>query len=258
MARAAFPIADRVSLADVGEYVTQINGGSHNLALLDIQAALVGGCRSLLRWIKDGQEKEREYPPSAFWRPFGRLAWEPPFYPQGWKLVVRLPWDEFKGDELYPFLCLTDAVRWGLWPASELPQAKQQSEPQQPPPATQPDEPAITDPALAASARHSVDETKQTSADLKRIAPASAPATDVGDQAKAETAETVTDGYQITRVREHLKRLYHPASVPSRADVGTSALRKKLIADQTFKAELRQKGLRDPSWQTVNRARDGG
>jgi len=181
MARAAFPIADRVSLADVGEYVTQINGGSRNLALLDIQAALVGSCRSLLRWTKDGQEKEREYPPPAFWRPSERLVWEPPFYPQGWKLVVRLPWDQFKGDELYPFLCLTDAVRWGLWPASEASQAKQQSEPQQSSPTTQPDEPA--DPALAASARHPIDETKQTPADPEQIAPASTPATDVGDQA---------------------------------------------------------------------------
>jgi hypothetical protein len=125
MARAAFNIADWISLAEVGEYVTQINGGSRDLALLDIQAALVGGCRSLLRWIKDGQE-EKEYPPPAFWSPSTRLVWEPPYYPQGWKLVVRLPWDEFKGGELYPFLRRTDAIRWGLWPALESAQPKQQ------------------------------------------------------------------------------------------------------------------------------------
>ena len=122
MARAAFNIADWISLAEVGEYVTQINGGSRDLALLDIQAALVGGCRSLLRWIKDGQEV-REYPPPAFWRPSTRLGWDD--LPQ--RLCVRRLPGEYEGGQLHAFLRRTDAAQWGL-----SPQAKQQSK-QQPP-----------------------------------------------------------------------------------------------------------------------------
>src|SRR5262245_1115999 len=143
MTRAAFNRADWVSLAEVGEYVTQINGGSRELARLDIQAALVAGCRSLLRWVKDGQEV-RESPPPTFWRPPIRLDWG--FFPDPsrmlepglhgrWELEVQVPRSERKGDVLHAFLRRTDAVRWRLWPASESPQAKQQSKqrPQQPP-----------------------------------------------------------------------------------------------------------------------------
>ena len=187
MARAAFPIADRVSLADVGEYVTQINGGSRDLALLDIQAALVGGCRSLLRWIKDGQE-EKEYPPPAFWSPSTRLVWEPPYYPQGWKLVVRLPWDEFKGGELYPFLRRTDAIRWGLWPALESPQAKQQSK-QQPP---------------------------------EKREPASADAQSQPRASKRRRNQRI--GAQTRRARVVLKRMYGPEGYPTRDEVSDADL----------------------------------
>jgi hypothetical protein len=131
MARAAFPIADRVLLAAVGEYMKQKNGFNEGLARDDVQAALVGGCRVELIWFKEGREVCREYPDEPdFWRrPI--LTWHGVLPRQ---LHVQLPQGEQKGDQLLTFLCLTDAVRFGLRPASELPQAKQQSEqpPQQP------------------------------------------------------------------------------------------------------------------------------
>jgi hypothetical protein len=174
MARAPFPIADRVSLADVGEHMKQKSDGHEGLALGEVQAALVDGCGVELVWIKEGREVCREYPePDSFRRQI--LVWHG-VLPR--RLHVQLPPEEQKGDTLLTFLCLTDAVRRGLRPASEAPQAEQQSKLQRPPPATQPDKPVIADPALAASARHPIDETKQTPAD-----PASTPATDVGDQA---------------------------------------------------------------------------
>jgi len=132
MARAAFPIADRVSLADVGEHMKRKSDGHEGLALGEVQAALVDGCGVELVWIKEGREVCREYPDKPdFWRrPI--LVWHG-VLPR--RLHVQLSPEEQKGDQLVTFLCLTDAVRRGLWPASELPQAKQQSEqqPQQPP-----------------------------------------------------------------------------------------------------------------------------
>jgi hypothetical protein len=62
-------------------------------------------------------------------------------------------------------------------------------------------------------------------------------------------------GYQAKRVRLSLNRLY-PDGVPGRDDLGTSILRRKVIKD--LELETRQKGLRDPSWQTVDRARGDG
>jgi len=125
MAMAAFKIADWVLLDEVSVHLKQINGGNEDLARLDIQTALVEGCRSLLRWVKDGQEV-REYPPPAFWHPSTRLVWDR--LPR--RLCVRLPRDEHKGDVLYAFLLRTDAARWGLLPALESSQAKQQSKQQ--------------------------------------------------------------------------------------------------------------------------------
>src|SRR5262249_16384833 len=143
MARAALPIADRVSLAEVGEYMKQKSDGLEGLALGEVQAALVAGCGVEFVWMKEGREVCREYPePDFFRRPI--LSWHG-VLPR--RLHVQLPPEEQKGDQLVTFLRLIDAVRHGLRPASEAPQAQRQ--PQQPSPATQPDEPAITDPASA-------------------------------------------------------------------------------------------------------------
>jgi len=138
MARAAFPIADRVSLADVGEYMKRKSDGHEGLALGEVQAALVDGCGVELVWIKEGREVCREYPePDSFRRQI--LSWHG-VLPR--RLHLQLPSEEQKGDTLLTFLRLSEAVRHGLQPASEAPQTRQQSEPQQPPPVTRPDEPA--------------------------------------------------------------------------------------------------------------------
>jgi hypothetical protein len=83
----------------------------------------------------------REFPKRDSWEDI--LVWAG--LPQ--RLCVQLPPDERKGNLPYPYAYLlrADAVRHGLWPASESPQAKQQSEPQRSSPATQPGEPAIAD-----------------------------------------------------------------------------------------------------------------
>ena len=183
MAEAAFNLADWISLADVGENVRRCNGYHDGLARGDVLAALEAGCGLMLRWVgDDGREACREFPKRDSWEEI--LVWAG--LPR--RLCIQLPPNERKGSLPYPYAYLlrTDTVRLGLLPASEWPQAKQQSEPQQPPPATQSDEPAITDPAPAASARHPVDETKQTSADPERIAPAATSAADVGDQDQPE------------------------------------------------------------------------
>src|SRR5262245_56174068 len=125
MARAALPIADRVSLAEVGEYMKQKSDGLEGLALGEVQAALVAGCGVEFVWMKEGREVCREYPePDFFRRPI--LGWHG-VLPR--RLHVQLPPEEQKGDQLVTFLRLTDAVRYGLRPASELPQAKQQHDP---------------------------------------------------------------------------------------------------------------------------------
>jgi len=184
MARAPFPIADRVSLAEVGEYMKRKNDLHEGLARDDVQAALVDGCGVELIWIKEGREVCREYPePDSepdFWRrPI--LSWHG-VLPR--RLHVQLPPEEQKGDQLITFLRLTDAVRYGLQPVSELPQAQRQ--PQQLPAATRPDKPAITDPASAASTQPlKVDPVNETGHPSPRP---SAPATDVRDLAGAETA----------------------------------------------------------------------
>jgi len=122
MARAAFPIADRVSLADVGEYMKRKSDGHEGLVLGEVQAALVDGCGVELVWIKEGWEVCREYPEPDFWRR-QILVWHG-VLPR--RLHVQLPPEEQKGDTLLTFLRLSEAVRHGLRPASEAPQAEQQ------------------------------------------------------------------------------------------------------------------------------------
>jgi len=96
MARAAFPIADRVSLADVGEYMKRKNDLHEGLARDDVQDALVDGCGVELRWVKEGREVCREYPEPDFWRrPI--LVWHG-VLPR--RLHVQLPPEEQKGDRL--------------------------------------------------------------------------------------------------------------------------------------------------------------
>jgi hypothetical protein len=124
MARAAFPIADRVSLADVGEHMKQKSDGHEGLALSEVQAALVDGCGVELIWIKEGQEACREYPNPDFFRR-QILSWHG-VLPR--RLHIQLPPEEQKGDTLLTFLCLTDAVRRGLRPASDLPQSRKECE----------------------------------------------------------------------------------------------------------------------------------
>jgi hypothetical protein len=138
MAEAALKLADWISLADIGEHMRQKNDGHRGLARADVQAALEAGCGLRLRWVgDDGREVCREFPKRDSWEDI--LVWAG--LPQ--RLCVQLPPDERKGNLPYPYAYLlrADAVRHGLWPASESPQAKQQSEPRQSPPATQPDEP---------------------------------------------------------------------------------------------------------------------
>ena len=126
MARAAFPIADRVSLADVGEHMKRKSDGHEGLALGEVQAALVDGCGVELVWMKEGWEVCREYPePDFFRRPI--LSWHG-VLPR--RLHIQLPPEEQKGDTLLTFLRLSEAVRHGLRPASEAPQAEQQSKQQ--------------------------------------------------------------------------------------------------------------------------------
>jgi hypothetical protein len=126
MAEAAFNLADWILLADVGEHMRQKNDGHRGLARGDVQAALEAGCGLMLRWVgDDGREVCRE----EF---FKRDSWEDILVWAGLpqRLCVQLPTDERKGNLPYPYAYLlrADAVRLGLLPASELPQAKQQSE----------------------------------------------------------------------------------------------------------------------------------
>ena len=140
MAEAALNLADWISLADIGEHMRQKNDGHRGLARADVQAALEAGCGLRLRWVgDDGREVCREFPKRDSWEDI--LVWAG--LPQ--RLCVQLPPDERKGNLPYPYAYLlrADAVRRGLWSASESPQAKQQSEPRQSPPVTQPDEPAV-------------------------------------------------------------------------------------------------------------------
>jgi hypothetical protein len=135
MAEAAFNLADGISLADVGENVRRRNGYHDGLARSDVLAALEAGCGLMLRWVgDDGREVCREFPKRDSYEDI--LVWAG--LPR--RLCVELPPTERKGSLPYPYAYLlrADAVRLGLWPASESPQAKQQSEPQQPPSATQP------------------------------------------------------------------------------------------------------------------------
>jgi hypothetical protein len=193
MARAPFPIADRVSLADVGEYMKRKSDGHEGLALGEVQAALVAGCSVEFIWMKEGREVCREYPePDFFRRPILGWHWVVPR-----RLQVQLPLEERKGDTLLTFLRLSEAVRHGLRPASEAPQAERQ--PQQPPPAPPPDESAIADPA-----------------------PVSASAADVGDQVGAVTSgdteappepEPEYTRWQRDRTIEAIKTLHPPHGI---------------------------------------------
>jgi hypothetical protein len=174
MAMAAFNIADWVLLDEVSVHLKQINGGSEALARLDIQTALVGGCRSLLRWVKDGQEV-REFPPPAFWHPPSRLVWDR--LPR--RLCVQLPRDEHKGDVLYTFLRRTDAARWGLLPALESPQAKRP--PQHRPKKREPTSADAQSQPRASKRRRnqgSGPQTRRARVVLKRVYPAGYPTRD--------------------------------------------------------------------------------
>jgi len=125
MAKAAFNLADWISLADVGEYVRQKNDGHRGLARGDVQAALEAGCGLMLLWIgDDGREVCWEFLKRDSWEDI--LVWAG--LPQ--RLCIQLPPNERKGNLPYPYAYLlrVDAVRLGLLPASELPQAQQQSE----------------------------------------------------------------------------------------------------------------------------------
>src|SRR6516165_2722415 len=125
MAEAALNLADWISLADIGEHMRQKNDGHRGLARADVQAELEAGCGLRLRWVgDDGREVCREFPKRDSWEDI--LVWAG--LPQ--RLCVQLPPDERKGNLPYPYAYLlrADAVRHGLWPASESPQAKQQSE----------------------------------------------------------------------------------------------------------------------------------
>jgi|SRR5262245_48942950 len=122
MARAPFSIADRVLLADVGDYVKQKSGLHEGLACDEVQNALMNGCGVELVWIKEGRVVCREYPePDFFRRPI--LTWQG-VVPR--RLHIQLPPEEQKGDTLLTFLRLSEAVRHGLRPGSEAPQAEQQ------------------------------------------------------------------------------------------------------------------------------------
>jgi hypothetical protein len=74
----------------------------------------------------------------------------------------------------------------------------------------------------------------------------------VEQQDETDKAKGQNDGYQAKRVRRALKERY-PDGVPGRDVIGTSALRQQVIED--LKPEKREKGTRDPSWQTVDRVR---
>ena len=202
MAMAAFKIADWVLLDEVSVHLKQINGGNEDLARLDIQTALVEGCRSLLRWVKDGQEV-REYPPPAFWHPSTRLVWDR--LPR--RLCVRLPRDEHKGDVLYTFLLRTDAARWGLLPALDSPHAKHRSK-QQPP---EEREPAAADarPQPRASRRRRNQEvgpqTRRARVVLKRVYPEGYP-----------TRDQVSDVDLYDRFAKEYEKVEGKANPPSR------------------------------------------
>jgi len=127
MAEAALNLADWILLADVGEHMRQKNDGHRGLARGDVQAALEAGCGLMLRWIgDDGREACREFLKRDSWEDI--LVWAG--LPQ--RLCVQLPPNERKGNLPYPlaYLPVADAVRFGLWPVSESPQTKQQSEQQ--------------------------------------------------------------------------------------------------------------------------------
>ena len=73
-------------------------------------------------------------------------------------------------------------MRRGLWPASESSQAKQQSEPQQSSPTTQPDEPPRVEPVPLPKPAPAADAGDQAITAI--------PAADVGDQVKAVATAT--------------------------------------------------------------------
>jgi hypothetical protein len=207
MAMAAFKIADWVLLDEVSVHLKQINGGNEDLARLDIQTALVEGCRSLLRWVKDGQEV-REYPPPAFWHPSTRLVWDR--LPR--RLCVRLPRDEHKGDVLYTFLLRTDAARWGLLPALESSQAKQQSKQQrQQRPKKRESAPADTQPQPRASRRRrnqgSGPQTLRARVVLKRM---------YGGPEGYPTRDEVSDVDLLDRFAKEYEKVEGKANPPSR------------------------------------------
>src|SRR5262249_62182046 len=104
MARAAFPIADRVSLADVGEYRKRQNDLHEGLARDDVQVALADGCGVELIWLKGGQEVCREYPAPDFFRRRSILSWHGGGLTR--RLDILLAPEEQKGGQLGYFFLL--------------------------------------------------------------------------------------------------------------------------------------------------------
>jgi hypothetical protein len=126
----------------------QTNHGAWILALIDIREALLGGCSAVLELEQDGQ-KSYAIPPPRFWFPPDRLRWvnalnpsmqrkDYPDRPWPWELRAYLSpsesWEfcdlegrplarEKVNSTLHVFLRRAEAVKWGLLPALESPQA---------------------------------------------------------------------------------------------------------------------------------------
>jgi hypothetical protein len=142
MAGATPNISEFVSLADVGEYRKQRDGGSEGAALHAVDAAFRAGCPLLLQVFRRGRLV-------AEWRITRwrrcRLEWNHPFIRVGLRVpqpprVLRIALKLFgrRDGELQAYLPRKDAERFGLLPPSETlraePQAAQPEPPSAPPP----------------------------------------------------------------------------------------------------------------------------
>jgi hypothetical protein len=89
--------------------------------------------------------------------------------------------------------------------------------------------------------------------DLFRFVRCSAPVIEPEPPPAQKPQQQHSDGYQAKRVRLSLRGL-HPNGVPGKDVIPTAALRKQVIKD--LEPETRRLGLRDASWQTIDRVRD--